>query len=785
MSDDKRMLKIKTPASLGDGVLRLLSFRGREELSRLFSFELDVEIDHDKEKKATEVPSKLIGQKITFSIHVDHSDKPRFFHGYIREVVAGGTGEDSQGYTLQVVPWLWFLTQTSDCRIFQEKTIPEIIKDIFDNHDEVKGIKVVDDSGIKGSHKKWDYCVQYRETDFNFISRLMEQEGIYYFFQHKDGEHKLILADSAGGYVDCEEKDGYYPDTAGGFEHASRITSWEHRYEFISGKWAHTDYNFETPGTNLLTETQVKGKNKIGGNDKFEIFDYPGEYTAKGDGTAEVKLRMEEEEVPHNVVSGSSGCKTWTAGGKFTIAVPPAVSAAMEDGQAPPKAHPVADEIGKKYVITAITHQATEPSPYVTGGGGVTEEYSNSYTCIPDDVEFRPARITPKPLVSGIQTAVVVGMSGEEIYTDKYGRVKVQFHWDRYGKKDEKSSCWIRVAQNMAGKKWGFFSIPRIGQEVVVDFLEGDPDRPLIVGSVYNAEQMPHYDLPDNKTRSFIKTNSSKGGDGFNEIFFEDKKDNERVFMHAQKDMDVRVRNDSKERIFGNRDQIIGWEKDGQKGGSQRERVWEDKELNVKRNQIEHIEGNMQLMVGNGEADAGGEVDIVMEKKAAISIGDDGLDLTIKGDVKQDIGGDQSTAVKGHRKEQLGNFSLTVDGDAKQKTGKNAHSDIGMNQMVKVGMNSALEAGAGIHIKGGLNVVIEAGINLTLKVGGSFVCITPMGVDIQGPLVKLNMGGAAGAGAGAKPQPPNKPAKPKAPKEAAPAEPKLAHEEKTGSKSSK
>ena len=770
-TQNTRMLKIATP--LGDDAMQLLSFRGREEISRLFSFELEVSIDDKKNISPDNVQQQLIGENITFTN--EHANGPRYFNGIVREVVAAERGSDTQSYRLAVVPWLWFLTQTSDCRIFQNKTIPQIIEDVFKD----LGFQDFDTAGIQGDHKEWDYNVQYRETDFNFVSRLMEQEGIYYFFEHGDGSHKLVLADSAGGYVDCEEKEGFYPASTGSIDWAAQITSWQHRYEFVSGKWAHTDYNFETPSTNLLSETNAKVK--VGGNDSYELYDYPGEYSVKGDGSSEVRLRMEEEEVPHSVVTGTSHCKTWLAGGKFTIAVPPAVSAADKKA----RAHHVDTEIGNEYVITAITHQATEPLQYETGGAGIAEEYSNSYTCIPSDVEFRPSRITPKPLVSGIQTAVVVGPSGEEVYTDEYGRVKVQFHWDRYGERDENSSCWIRVAHNLAGKKWGFFSIPRIGQEVVIDFLEGDPDRPLIVGSVYNAEQMPHYDLPDNKTRSYIKTNSSKGGDGFNEIFFEDRKDDERVFMHAQKNMDVRVRNDSKARIYGNRHQIVGWEKDGQKGGSQRERVWEDKELNIKRNQVEHIEGNYQLMVGNGEADDGGKIETVVENGTKTKVGPEGVQLVVDGDRKEKISGVESITVEGGRKEQLASLSLTTDGDRMQKIGGTESLDIGMDQHTKVAMNSAVDAGMGMHLKAGMNVVIEAGMQITLKAGAGFITIGPAGVDISGPLVKINSGGAAGSGSGASPVGPESPDEPEEPAEAQPTEPDKAHTEKTGFKSSR
>jgi type VI secretion system secreted protein VgrG len=375
--------------------------------------------------------------------------------------------------------------------------------------------------------------------------------------------------------------------------------------------------------------------------------------------------------------------------------------------------------------------------------------YTNTFTCVPASVPYRPARITPKPVVSGIQTAVVVGPKGEEIHTDKYGRVKVHFHWDREGrkKKDDTISIWIRTAHNIAGNKWGFMAIPRIGQEVVVEFIEGDPDRPIITGCVYNADQMPHYDLPAEKTKTYIKTNSSKGGKGHNEIMFEDKADDERLYLHAQKNMDVRVLNDSKERIYGNRHQIIGWEKDGKKGGDQREMVWQDKHLKIKRNQIEHIEGNMELLIGKGEADDGGNLDIYIEKQKTETIGG-GFDLNVQGDLKEKVGGAHG---------------LTVGGNLHQK----------------VGGDFAVESGPAneIHLKAGMKVIIEAGMQVSLKGPGGFINIGPSGVDIQGILVNINSGGSAGSGSGCSP------ASPKDAKEAAPTEPDQAHNSKSGMKS--
>ena len=241
--------------------------------------------------------------------------------------------------------------------------------------------------------------------------------------------------------------------------------------------------------------------------------------------------------------------------------------------------------------------------------------YHNSFTCVPDSVVLRPARLTPKPVVHGSQTAVVVGPSGEEIYPDKYGRVKVQFFWDREGKKDDKSSCWIRCMVPSAGRNWGFMSIPRVGQEVVVSYLEGDPDRPLITGQVYNADQMPAYTLPDEKTKTYLKTNSSKGGDGHNELRFEDKTGQRTGLLHAEKDMDTRVKNDVHVQIDGNRHETIGKDSGS---GDEHVLINKDKHLTIKGNQIEQTQGNYQMMVGGG---SGGNLDIVVEKQEAHSVG--------------------------------------------------------------------------------------------------------------------------------------------------------------------
>jgi type VI secretion system secreted protein VgrG len=459
---------------------------------------------------------------------------------------------------------------------------------------------------------------------------------------------------------------------------------------------------------------------------KYEIYDYPGKYEKNDLGNHITSLRMEETEAAYDVVDAASKCRTFTVGGKFKV-----------------KKHRSASEAGKTYVITSINHSATEPGGYETGEV-FGEDYFNSFTCIPAPVVFRPARITPKPTIVGSQTAVVVGPPGEEIWPDKYGRVKVQFFWDRVGERDDKTSCWIRCAQTSAGNGWGSMFIPRVGQEVIVSYLEGDPDRPLVTGVVYNNEQMPAYKLPDEKTKSYLKTNSSKGGEGYNELRFEDKKDSEQIFIHGQKDIDVRVINDSRENIGHDRHQTIGGEKNGQKVGDQFELIYRDQQLKVNRNRVEYIGGNMQLRVGGIDGGAGDQ------------------DLCIDGTKKELIGKERHLQVKKDRLTKIGGGdSLSVGGDLQEK----------------VGQNYALDAGQAVHIKAGMSMVLEAGMQLSLKVGGNFIDISPAGVSIQGTMVLINSGGAPGAGAGANPASPNDPQK------ADPTAPKAADDSKTGKKS--
>jgi len=512
----ERLISITTP--LGRDVLLLEGFSGREAMSSLFSFTLYLLSESETISFAA-----LVGKPATLSIKTGDGGE-HYINGIISQFSQGHKESRFVHYHAVLVPWLWNLTLAADCWIFQEKTVPDIIQEVFRN-------RGCSDFKLKLSqnYPKRDYCVQYRETDFDFVSRLMEEEGIFYFFEQADGQHTLIMADSPGAHQPCPGQPSLPYNPQAGPLGTDSVSDWLEEQEIRPAKYALTDYNFETPSTNL--GVNIPTLVSVGRNDQLEIYDYPGKYRKTGEGERYVKLRMEEQETPHTRSSGSSDCRSLVSGYLFNLT-----------------GHYRAAASGS-YLLTAVNHEAS--SNLRIGGGEAF--YSNTFTCIPGQVLYRPARITPRPVVMGPQTAVVVGRSGEEIDPDKYGRVKVQFHWDRLGKKNEKSSCWIRVAQVWAGKNWGGMYIPRIGQEVIVDFLEGDPDQPIITGRVYNADQMPPYDLPSNQTQSGIKSRSSKGGGtaNFNEIRFEDKKGQEEVYVHAERNLTTVVEA-SESRSVGN-----------------------------------------------------------------------------------------------------------------------------------------------------------------------------------------------------------------------------------------
>ena len=457
-TQENRLIAIATP--LGEDVLLLQGFTGREGISRLFDLNLDLLSTNNAISF-----NDVVGKKITVKISLPGGDQ-RFFNGFVSRFAQSGSDARFTHYQMEVVPWLWFLTRNADCRIFQNMTIPDIIQQVFKDRG-FTDFKLA----LTGSFDPREYCVQYRETDFNFVSRLMEQYGIFYYFEHEEGKHTLVLGNSPTAHQSCpHQPTARYNSTVGDWDDEDVVTGWHMEQELRTGKYSLTDYNFETPSTSLLSSDPTVFS--VDGNSSFEIYDYPGIYLTKSQGDKLTKVRMQEEEAPHLVVTGASVCRAFTSGYKFTLS------------------DHYRKDMNEDYLLTEVQHMASVGRSYSLADTEKGEKYSNQFTCIPASVPFRPPRVTPKPFVQGPQPALVVGKSGEEIWVDKYGRVVVQFYWDRLGKDNEKSSCWVRVSQPWAGKNWGAMWIPRIGQEVIVSFLEGDPDRPLITGRVYNAEQI-------------------------------------------------------------------------------------------------------------------------------------------------------------------------------------------------------------------------------------------------------------------------------------------------------
>ena len=511
-------------------------------------YELSVELAADDEVKMDDA----LGKEGFLTLTGDGGD--RIVHGVVDRFEHMGNRGRFGLYSARVVPYLRWLSLERDCRIFQNKSVPDIVKEILQDS---KLPTDRFDFRLQASYAPVEYCVQYRETDLDFVSRLLEEEGIFYFFEHSDTKHLLVFADGPVAYKEIAGESGVTYNFSQGLAPSEECV---YRFAFSrqvrSGKMTRRDYNFEKPGLDLTSPEQAKV------HEKLEVYDYPGRYVEPDRGKHLTKVRLEESMTYYEAAEGDSTCVRLVPGFKFSLSD-------HEHG-----------EYNRDYFLTKLVTRGEQPQSLqeASGSGSGGFSYSGRFTAIPASVPFRPARVTPKPVVEGIQTATVTGPDGEEIYTDKYGRVKVHFHWDRVGAQDEKSSCWIRVSSTFAGGQYGSIFTPRIGQEVVVDFLEGDPDRPLITGSVYNADQMPPYELPGEKTKSTTKTNSSLGGKGFNEIRFEDKKGEEQLFVHGEKDADIRIKNDRREWVGNDRHLVVARD--------QVEKVERDRHAEVVRDEV-------------------------------------------------------------------------------------------------------------------------------------------------------------------------------------------------------
>lgn len=632
--------------------LKVVRFDGMETLSHPFVFQLDIVMEESEPDFES-----ILGQSALLTI--EGTDGTRYVNGIVSRFEQSGEPTRLTQFRAELVPRIWLLGLRHKSRIFQDMSVPDIITKVLT---EAKIPSGGFQLKTKRSYTQREYCVQYRESELAFISRLMEEEGLYYWFEHSKNNHVMVIGDATSAHVPIVGDPKLLFHTITGeepyFEH---IYKFRYAQEVRPGEVVLRDYDFKRPKLDLTS-------NKAADRDtNLQIYDYPGEYVQPSEGTALSEVRLQELQASRKVGEGASNCRRLLPGYKFTM-----------DQHA-------RKDFNREYLLTRVSHSGTQVQSLKEAAGSASNEYNAEFSCIPADLQFRPARVTPRPAIYGSQTAIVTGPAGEEIYPDEHGRVKAQFHWDREGNRDEKSSCWIRVSQEWAGKGWGATILPRIGHEVLVTFIEGDPDRPMVTGRVYNAVNVPPYPLPGEKTKSTLKSDSSKGGGNFNEIRLEDLAGSEQVFVHAAKDMDVRVLNDRRE-----------WVKN-------------DRSLIVKRDRLASVERDDHATVGR---------DLVEEVKRDHHV-------KVTGKQAQEVGGSTSLKVKGDRIEVVdGAYSVKVTGDLVVK-GTKIVLDASSGITLKVGGNFVTVDPSGVAIKGTLVQLNSGGSALSGSPGSPVSPVAP------------------------------------------------------------
>lgn len=674
LSQERLPITVSTP--LGTDVLVLRAFHGEERVSALFRYTLHMVSDDPALAFAD-----VVGERATVAVRMADGTE-RWFNGIVGRFVQAGTGPRGTAYYADLHPWLWMLTLASDCRIFQNQTVPEILETVFGD------LGFSDHrSALSGTYPAREYCVQYRETAFDFVSRLMEEEGIFYFWEHADGVHTLVLGDDVDAFAATPGVGSVrYAQTATEAEVEDVVVRCTWERQVATGKVALEDYGFETPDTDLLVSVEGTGSD-------MARYDYPGGFTDSGEGERLARTRIEAAEAHAVLLRGEGTVRGMTAGHRFTLA-----------GHA-------RDEVNAEWVVLALSVSASQ------------ETYSNSFEAIPADVPFRPARTARKPVIGGTQTALVVGKAGEKMWVDAHGRIKVQFHWDRAGTRDETSSCWVRVAQPSAGQGWGNVFIPRLGQEVVVSFLEGDPDRPLVTGAVYNASMTPAYPLPGEQARSVIRTESMGEGGGYNELRFDDSADAEDLYLHAARDHHVEVVND----------RFVQVDHD------ETHTVKNDRTLTVE-------EGNQALTVTQGSrtvtVSEGDETLTVSKGKRTVAVTD--------GDEAHTVGGKRSVTVTGDEThandakfthETGGAYTLKVTGDLTIEASGAVTIKAGGALTVKSGTALAVQSGTALELKAGTSLAGKAATTLDLEANAALTAKANATARLEGSAMAQVKGG--------------------------------------------
>jgi len=632
-------------SDLGDKLLPA-SLSGSEQLGRLFSYQLKL---LSKDSEIDLLP--LLGSSMTVTL--ESNGYSRHLNGMVSEISQTGfesyKEERYAEYAVTLVPKAWLLLHKVDCRIYLKMSVPDIVKAVLSEvgYGDVK-------LSLSGNYAQREYCVQYREDYFNFISRLMEQEGIYYFYQHVDGVHTMVLADSLGahattsGYAELP----YRPQSSRTALEVS-ITDFSSARSLQTTKYSLTDYDPLKPKTSLLGTDSISNADDNHSVPGLESFDFPGDHETGDAGKHYAQVRLEAINVAQSQCSGSTDAPGLLTGALFKLTKFPR------------------DELNEEYLVTGSTVHIENAA--LTSGQQGGELFSCNFSAIRSRQPFRTMPTAVRPMIVGLQTAVVAGSDkAEDISVDKYGRIQVTFHWNKPDKKNAHISCPVRVASSWAGKNWGAVHIPRIGQEVVVSFLEGDPDRPLVIGSVYNADNMPPYALPDNKTQSGIKSRSHEGGAAadFNEIRFEDKKGSEELFLHAQKDMREEVENDH----FVDIDH--------------------DETVNIKNDQTENIKHDRKLTVGNDDKlDVTQNATTTIGQKFKLSAGTE-IEL-VTGASSIVMKSDGSIEIKGVNIKVTGSMGVKVEGQVEVGIKAGATMDIGAGASLKMHSDAALEVAGG------------------------------------------------------------------------------------------
>lgn len=706
--------------------LQFYSMRGRETLGRLFSYEVDLLSSDDSIDL-----SKLLGQAATVALERPLA-QVREFNGIVTEFALVGEHGNYARYRATLRPWLWFLSQNRNCHIFQRATVPDIVKELI----QPRGFGDVDDSALQGHYQPWEFLVQYRESDFNFISRILEQEGIYYFFKHESGKHTMVLADSANAHHTAKgnETVPFFPPSERERREQDHVDSWILSRQIRQGHVTLRDFNFTYP-------TPFSGEKNApfpehGAN--LELFDYPAEINVKEADdapkatTALAEIRLEEHQADYETVRAGGPVRGLMAGSKFTLADYPR------------------DDQNKEYLVVSASYEI-RVAEYESN---VVEDKDPSFrlelSAIDAKRPYRAPRITRKPVVEGPQTATVVGDPNQEIWTDEYGRVQVQFHWDRLGKRDQNSSCYVRVSQAWAGEGWGSMHIPRLKQEVIVDFLEGDPDRPIITGRVYNKDNPAPY--PKNPTQSGFKSHSTpKGGaDNFNEIRFEDKKGEEELHIQAEKDMSTLIKHDRTTTILRN------------------------DTLNITGDQFIHIHGNLSMTVDgvtdSKNPDKGKPVKSSLGVTGAHRIdASDTIDIQAPNKITLTVGGSSITITPGSITLSAGGSTVAIDANVFAHSSKDTSMMLDANGFIKSsgGASMMLDANACVQSSGKSQMLLDGDAALTTggtvslhgaKItgkgdseagfdgGGSTIALNAASADLSGAQVNVTGKGVVSVG---------------------------------------